>query len=113
MKKSTLNKLLKLVDLVEEEDETAVGHWIGAFPFEGPVIIRTVTHYYTGKVMQSRDGFVILNEAAWIADTGRWSECLKTGTVKEVEPFPGEVAISLGSIIDVSPWNHNLPQTVK
>ena len=58
-------------------------------------------------------GFVILGEAAWIPDSGRWSTFLSSGTANEVEPFPDEVAVSLGSIVDVAPWSAALPRSVK
>jgi hypothetical protein len=83
------------------------------FPYEGCVVIRTVTMYYTGRVKGTTDGFVILGEAAWIADAGRWSKFLADGTATEVEPFPDEVAVSIGSIVDVAPWTAALPRSVK
>jgi hypothetical protein len=83
------------------------------FPIAGPVVIRTVTHYYTGKVVEVQHGFVILDDAAWIADTGRWSEFLANGTPSEVEPFPDLVAVSLGAIVDVTRWAHPLPREMK
>lgn len=104
-----LGKLLALAELVgDDEPTTAQG-----FPFSGAVAIRTVTLYYTGVVKRVVDGFVILGEAAWIPDSGRWSTFLSSGTANEVEPFPDEVAISLGSIVDVAPWSAALPRTVK
>lgn len=77
------------------------------------VIVRTVTHYYTGRIIAIRDGFMTLADAAWIADTGRWSDALCTGKLNEVEPYPGVVHISLGAIVDYSPWQHPLPREQK
>ncbi len=78
------------------------------------VFIRTVTNYYTGRIAANPPkGFVLLEEAAWIADTGRFSAALKSGTLSEIEPFPGAVAVSLGAIVDISPWDHELPRAVK
>jgi len=77
------------------------------------VIVRTVTHYFTGRVVNIEDGFLTLEQAAWIADTGRWSKALNTGTLEEVEPYPAGVAIALTAIVDVSPWQHDLPTTTK
>lgn len=78
--------------------------------FSGKVFIRTVTHYYTGRVVSVADGFVTLADAAWIADTGRFATALETGTLSEVEPYPGEVAVAIGAIVDVAPWEHELPR---
>jgi hypothetical protein len=75
--------------------------------------IRTVTHYYTGKLRALTDSEIVLSDAAWIADTGRFSEALKTGKLSEVEPFPDEVVISRGAFVDACEWTHPLPREVK
>ena len=77
------------------------------------VFVRTVTLYYTGKVTAIKDGFVELADAAWIADAGRFANALKTGSLSEVEPFPGSCFVSLGAIVDVCEWTHDLPRTQK
>jgi hypothetical protein len=77
------------------------------------VIIRTVTYHYTGRITEIKDGFVTLEDAAWIADSGRWAAALTTGNLSEVEPFPGNVAVSLAAIVDVSPWMHQLPRETR
>jgi hypothetical protein len=42
-----------------------------------------------------------LEDAAWIADTGRFADALKSGKFNEVEPFPdGQVIVGRGAIID-------------
>lgn len=75
------------------------------------VIIRTVTLHYTGRVIATDDHWIHLDDAAWIADTGRWAEALKSGKLNEVEPYPGRCSIPVGCIVDVSPWDHPLPRT--
>jgi len=77
------------------------------------VIVRTVTHHYTGRIVSVDERWLNLAEAAWIADSGRWAHALKTGELSEVEPFPDQVLVALGSDVDVSPWNHPLPRDVK
>ena len=77
------------------------------------VFIRTVTMHYTGSVVEVNDLDVLLEDAAWIADSGRFATALKDGTLKEVEPFPENVSVFLGAIVDVSPWNHDLPREQK
>ena len=74
------------------------------------VIIRTVTHYYTGEIIDIKDGFVFLGTAAWIPNTGRWNAALKTGKLEETEAFVDPVAVSLSVIVDVTKWRHALPQ---
>lgn len=77
------------------------------------VFVRTVTNYYTGKLTANQDGFLTLEDAAWIADTGRFSSALTSGILNEVEPFPGTAYVAVGSVIDVSEWLHDLPRKVK
>ena len=44
---------------------------------------------------------IVLEDAAWIADTGRFSQALAAAEFSEVEPFPcGRVIVGRGSIID-------------
>jgi hypothetical protein len=74
------------------------------------VIIRTVTLHYTGRITAVDDKWIHLDDAAWIADTGRWAEALMTGKLSEVEPYPGPCAVPIGCIVDVSPWAHPLPR---
>ena len=76
--------------------------------------IRTVTHYLTGRVTAVTDKEIVLEDAAWIADTGRYADALKTGSLKEVEPYPdGPVIVGRGAVIDVAVWSHPLPREQK
>jgi hypothetical protein len=73
-------------------------------PFEigGIYLIRTVTMIDTGRIVEVGDKEIVLEEAAWIADTGRFMNALlDPEKFKEVEPFPaGRVIIGRGAIID-------------
>lgn len=77
------------------------------------VLIRTVTHYTTGRIKDVFAHEIVLEDAAWIADTGRFYDALKEGTLSEVEPIQGLVIIGRGSIVDVFEWVHELPRTQK
>jgi len=64
-------------------------------------LIRTVTMIDTGKLVGITPQELILEDAAWIADTGRFSDALENATFGEVEPFPnGKVILGRGAIID-------------
>jgi len=78
------------------------------------VFIRTVTHHYTGRVVEVAAASITLVDAAWIADDGRFNEAVKSGEVAEVEPYPDglEVTINLGSLIDIT-TTPKLPRDVK
>ena len=77
------------------------------------VFIRTVTHYYTGRISLLSKDEIVLSDAAWIACTARWADTLSTGALSEVEPFPGVVSINRGAVVDVTPWPHPLPRGQK
>lgn len=64
--------------------------------------IRTVTHHHTGRLVQVTAQELVLMDAAWIADDGRFTEALANGNWNEVELFPAgkEVIVGRGSIID-------------
>ena len=77
------------------------------------VVIRTITMYHVGRLIGVADGFLTLEEAAWVADTGRWSEFLTKGKPEQVEPFPGTCYVSVGAIVDVCEWSHDLLREVR
>jgi hypothetical protein len=77
--------------------------------------VQTVTHYYTGKLVRDEKENLVLTNASWIADTGRFSDFLKTGNANEVEPFPPELetGVAKSAIINVCSWPHTLPNVQK
>lgn len=91
----------ELVDISTLDD--LVGH---------KLFIRTVTYHLTGEVTKRMGAFIQLKNAAWIADSGRFSDALKKGELNEVEPV-GTAWVNLSSIVDFFPWNHKLPTEQK
>lgn len=64
-------------------------------------LIRTVTMIDTGVLVGVGDKELVLEEAAWIADTGRFSEAIAKAEFNEVEPFPkGRIIINRSCVID-------------
>jgi hypothetical protein len=64
-------------------------------------LIRTVTMIDTGRLIAVTQQELILEDAAWIPDTGRFSDAVKNCAFVEVEPFPsGRVILGRGSVID-------------
>lgn len=66
------------------------------------VLIRTVTNYYTGHVIEETKKWLKLEKAAWIPDTGRFSTALTTGEYNEVEPYPENVFVMIAAIVDIT-----------
>ena len=74
--------------------------------------IRTVTHYWTGRLVQVTSQELVLDDAAWIADTGRFADMFDGGP-SEVEPVCGPVIIGRGAIVDAQQWRAKLPRDQK
>ncbi len=64
--------------------------------------IRTVTMIDTGRLIKVTAQELLLEDAAWIADTGRFADAIAKAEFGEVEPFPdGKLLIvGRGAIID-------------
>ena len=75
--------------------------------------IRTVTMALCGRLVKVTDQELVIEDASWVADTGRFSKFLVEGTPDEVEPFPeGEVIVGRGSLIDATVWKHDLLRVI-
>ena len=64
-------------------------------------LIRTVTMIDTGRLVAVTPHELVLEDAAWIADTGRFAQSVEKAEFGEVEPFPaGRVVVGRGAVID-------------
>ena len=65
-------------------------------------LIRTVTMIQHGTLVMVTDHELVLEKAAWIADTGRFADFLMGKEPNEVEPFPQDrqVIVGRGAVID-------------
>ena len=75
--------------------------------------VRTVTYHHVGRLASVTDTDIVLEDASWVASSGRWNAALTTGELDEVEPHNGPVIISRGAIVDSVTWCHGLPTEVK
>ena len=73
---------------------------------------RTVTYHLVGKVVKQVGYFLQLEDASWVADSGRFQQAIKDGTLSEVEPV-GDALVSIHAITDAFPWKHALPSEQK
>ena len=76
-------------------------------------LIRTVTNYLTGRLVWVGEQELVMEDAAWIADTGRFSDAINKGTLGEVEPIGTPVIVGRGSIVDAEQWSFDLPKERK
>ena len=70
---------------------------------------RTVTFHLVGRVVRRIGSFVQLENASWIADSGRFMQAIKEGKLNEVEPV-GSAFVNLDSVTDFFPWKHTPKQ---
>ena len=85
------------------------------YPVGENVFVRAVTMYYTGRLVLVTAGELVLEDAAWIADCGRFHVALAKGELTEVEPYPEGVSaiVPRSGLIDVCRWLHDLPREAK
>jgi hypothetical protein len=77
-------------------------------------LIETVTKYFTGVLQRITDRDIVLNNAAWIAETGRYHDALSNYRFPdnaEIEPLrpEAEVVIRTDSIVLCVEWKGDLP----
>jgi len=73
-----------------------------AYQAGSQLLIRTATVYLTGRVAAVYDNELVLEDACWIPDTGRFANALKSCEFNEVEPFAHPVIVNRGGIIDAT-----------
>ena len=93
---------------VSEEKQVNSAYKIGTKYF-----IRTATYHCVGLLIEKTKGELILEDASWIADSGRLNNALKTGIFDEIEPFPNNLIVNISGIIDATAFDHDLPSEVK
>jgi hypothetical protein len=93
----TFGELRRISELFAARTSGDDAHWQVGKPY----LIRTVTMIQTGRLVKVTEKELVLEEAAWIADTGRFSDALVSMSFSEVEPFPdGQVIVNRGAMID-------------
>lgn len=67
-----------------------------------PYFLRTVTHHHQGRLVKVTPQELVLEDAAWVPDDGRFARAVATSAFAEVEPFPAgkQVIIGRGSLVD-------------
>ena len=100
-------ELAALFNSVEQSVDTGPWHVGECY------LIRTGTMILTGRLLSVGEHELLLQDAAWIADTGRFANALRDGTLDEIEPFPGNAIVGRGAIVDAAVWLHPLPRTQK
>lgn len=104
----TLENKVKEKKSKKQYDDLSIPFQVGKSYF-----IRTVTYFATGRVKAIVGSFLVLEDAAWIADTGRFRQAIMEGTLNEVEPVEVDMFLNVNSITDAFVWGHDLPRKQK
>jgi len=73
---------------------------------------RCIPFHWVGRVKNRIGNILELEDASWIADSGRFMQAIKEGTLNEVEPV-GQAFINFTANCDFIPWKHDLPKEQK
>lgn len=101
----------KLLEMALQGEEKGLSNEL---PFEigEAYLIRTVTYHVLGRVKEIKGSFLVLDEASWVADSGRFSVALEKGELNEVE-YVGRAIVNFNAIADAYPWPKKLPKETK
>lgn len=113
MNRALIKSLLaELIDCEEHSQPSQATEFL-PFAVGKSYFIRTVTYHQVGRVRAVVGGFLILDDASWVADSGRFMDALKSGKLNEVEPMGDGIIVNMSSICDAAPWAHALPKDQK
>ena len=72
--------------------------------------VETYGKNFVARVAAVTPTEVVLADAAWVADTGRFHEFLRDGRTEsmEIEPLPDGWSIPLAYVSGTLPWPHPL-----
>lgn len=109
MKTQLIEKLVE--QLLSEKTE----NWNGSdcpFILGKAYLIRTVTYHMVGKIERISGNFLVLEDASWVADSGKFSTAIAKGELSEIE-YVGDAIVSMPAIVDAFPYNHKTPKDSK
>ena len=104
-----LKDVMQLVEMLKAKPDVRDEFWcVGKAYF-----IRTVTMHLIGNLKAINEKEMLLDNAVWVADSGRFHDALKTGKLNEVEPFVNPVIVNRASVVDATEWQHAVPKEQK
>jgi hypothetical protein len=108
--------ILKLIEMaLSSNDSFSDKKSFSPYEIGANYFIRTVTHYYTGRLVAVYDQELVLEDVCWVADTGRFTDSMiDFDKLNEVEPFPrGHVLVGRGAVCDAHITKQELPEIQK
>ena len=102
----------KLLDKITEKElgdsNTSTNHEQIPFKIGEAYFFRTVTYHAAGKIKTIIGKFLVLEEAACIANSRRFQQALMDGVLNEVELVDVEMYLNIDSIVDAFLWKKPL-----
>jgi len=105
-------QLRALLEILEGSSVPIPGSRRHPFEIGKAYFWRTVTYHLTGRVVAIDGDWLTLDDAAWIADSGRYAQTVENGTVSEVEPI-GRAFLNVSCATDSFEWKGTLPKAQK
>ena len=105
-------------DYLEEQGDIEAADAIRYNPWKigESYYFRLATYAWVGRVVSVGPNEICLEDAAFVADSGRFSSAMKKGLLQEsqseIEPV-GEAILGRGALVDSCPYRHELPTQVK
>ena len=102
----------KLAELAKILEPASTGEKVIPFKIGKAYFIRTVTYHCTGLLVRVEGDFLVLDKAAFIADSKRFFGFLTDwkSNNPEIEPFTSELFVNTNAITDASLWTQDLPE---
>ena len=102
----TYEKIKHLIN--ENEQSISSADWIGE-----KMLFRLVTYFWVGRVKKIVGNLIFLEQASWVADTGKFSDFIETGEAEELEFVGDGSGFNAQAIVDFHKFKHNLPTCSK
>jgi len=109
MKEGLNEKLIEMAVNDGSKNECSNEH---PFKIGESYFIRTVTYHFIGTIKEIMGKWIVLKDASWVADSGRFHVALEKGELSEVE-YMDKAIINMDTITDATPWNNKNPKESK
>lgn len=84
-----------------------------AFQIGKKYLLRGSDRFYTGSLVKLTEKEFVLKDAVWLGEVSQIPKVLATGEMSGYEEFPDNLIVSRASIIEVTAFDHTLPNIKK
>ena len=106
------NSLDNFIELYKEANKPPMEKF--PFPEGTTVLVRSVTMYNVGRLVDVTPEFLVLDDSSWIETCSRWEQTLEKGFGDEAElQYQGVILVAKSAVVDIVEYNHPLKKTKK